>query len=131
MFNMKQIPNHVFMRTDDPKEGCLFITHRGGNEHQTPYLIVKDNGYKLLNLHSYRMGYYGDSVESLIENYLKVAKGEGLNPVTHYFFARRWHSEINVDDTFGWVETGFKKISPKEVVNELKMSLKTIDKSNE
>jgi hypothetical protein len=141
MFKMKEVPKHVFMKEDKPSEGHLFITHRGGNDHQTPYLIFRNDGkYQLLNLHSHRANYNGETVEELIENYLSRNKS-GINPITHYFFSRRWHSDIRVEDTFGWKETGFKKTSPKELMEmarrvtdpkEVKEILdKAVDKSKE
>jgi hypothetical protein len=126
---MKEIPKHTFMHSDNPENGHLFITHRGGNNYQTPYLILRERDedgyvYRLLNLHSYQMNYSGKTIKELIAVYLLRAEGEGLNPVTYYFFSRRWNSEIKVDDTYGFTETGFKKTSPKQALELLKKAEK-------
>lgn len=128
-FNLKEIPKHVFMKSDDVKAECLFIVHRTGNDHQTPYLIFHDGKFKLMNLHSHYVNYSGDTIEELIEGYL-ASNNSGLNPIGHYFFARRWKAEVQVEDTFGWKETGFKKKSPKQAMEDLKKIQGNVDKSN-
>lgn len=141
-FKMEEISKHTFMKNDEPQVGYLFIVHRGRNNHQTPYLIFHDgnNMYKLMNLQSYQANYCGETIKELIENYLTSNNDGGLNPITDYFFSRRWHSEIQIEDTFGWKETGFKRKSKDilERINEVTTSKeageildKAIDKYNE
>lgn len=128
MFKFENVSKHKYMKHDKPSTGNLFITVRGGNEHQTPYLIISggEKKYSLLNMHSHQMNYSADTIDELLEGYFERNRIGGLNPVTSYFFSRGFKAEIDVYETFGWTETGFTKGNPAKKAMQISQQFNSI-----
>ncbi|MGD1416512.1 hypothetical protein [Bacillus stercoris] len=102
MLNFEKVSNKEYVKFDKPKSGNIFVTVRE-NGLQTPYLIVGKTGdFTLLNLNSLYFGNYkGETVQEVIQDYLDK-DCIPTNPLSSYFFVRKYKSNIRALETFGY-----------------------------
>ena len=102
--NCKAIDEKLFMKNDNPQVNDLFIVVRKNN-HQTPYLIIRNEGNNvaLVNLHSGQMNYSSDNIDILINYYLEENKDRDLIPITGYFFVKGYKTNLSIQETFGYI----------------------------
>jgi hypothetical protein len=96
------VDERAYVKDDKPTNSDLFVVVRK-NKHQTPYFIISNNDkFGLINLHSGKTNYVGDTVEEVVSSYLGMNLNDKLNPITEYFFVKSYDSSISVKRTFGY-----------------------------
>jgi len=112
-----KVSDKVYMKDDKPKESDIFVVvHK--NNYQAPYMIIRaEGGYTLVNLHSgYNGRYKGESVEQLVENYLKANGSPHINPIKGYFFMKNYETKlVPTGNTFGFKAVEHKQLKINEI----------------
>lgn len=107
--NFKEVSDKIYMKSEAPKVGDLFVVVRKNN-HQTPYLIIPDKSggtVSFLNLQSYYTNYTADTIGELVNLYISdntKNNKDKINPIIKYFFVKSNKVNIAVLDTFGYKE---------------------------